>query len=159
MKPVVVDADIFIDLMRIQMIRWLFIIGFDVYTTQEIINQLNDKQTLLLMEFIESKQLTVYRLSEKELEEVVNLTPARNLELSDKSVVWLSIHLNAVVLSSGGLLRRFWESNNLEVMDMVWFFNLLIEKQLLRHPISTQEMERLLLPNLLIHLRQGNSMV
>ncbi len=103
MKSAVIDVNIFLDLIKLQMLAWLFKIGFQVYTTQEMIDQLNENQSEFLMEFIESGQLTVYRLSENELEEVTSLTALRSLELADKSVAWLSIHLKGIVIS-GNLL-------------------------------------------------------
>jgi hypothetical protein len=144
MKLTVIDANIFIDLIRIQMLPWLFKLGFEVFTTQEIIDRLNENHFLLLKEFIGSKQLIVHQLSEKEFEEAVNLTAARSMELADKCVLWLSIHLKAIAVSGAGPLRQFCESRQLEVRDMIWFFKLLIEKELLTYDFVVQKMEQLL---------------
>jgi hypothetical protein len=144
MKSAVIDVNVFIDLIKLQMLVWLFKIGFQVYTTQEIIDQLNENQSECLKEFIESGQLTVYRLSEKELEEAINLTAVRALELADKSVAWLSVHLKGIVISANPLLGRFCQSSQLEVEGMVWFFDLLIEKQFIIHAFAVQKMEQLL---------------
>ncbi len=139
MKLTVIDANIFIDLIRIQMLAWIFKIGFEVYTTQEVIDQLNENQILVIKDFIESKELIVHLLSEKEFEEVVNLTPARSLELADKSVLWLAIHLKAIVISGAAPLKQFCESRQLEVRDMTWIFDLLTEKKLLMHDFVAQK--------------------
>ena len=147
MKLTIIDANIFIDLMRIQMLAWIFKIGFEVYTTQEIIDQLSEDQILLLKDFIESKQLIVHFLSENEFEDVVNLTPARSLELADKSVLWLTIHLKAIAISGAGPLKQFCESRQLEVRDLIWIFDLLIEKKLLMHDFVAQKIEQLIKMN------------
>ncbi|HSZ33938.1 MAG TPA: hypothetical protein VK772_11540 [Puia sp.] len=147
MKLTIIDANIFIDLTRIQMLAWIFKIGFEVYTTQEIIDQLSEDQILSLKDFIESKQLIVYLLSENEFEEVVNLTPARSLEFADKSVLWLTIHLKAIAISGTGPLKQFCQSKQLEVRDLIWIFDLLIEKKLLMHDFVAQKIEQLIKMN------------
>jgi hypothetical protein len=144
MKSAVIDVNVFLDLIKLQMLAWLFKIGFRVYTTQEIIDQLNENQFESLKEFIESGQLTVYHLSEKELEEVISLTTVRALELADKSVAWLSIHLKGIVISGNQLLGRFYQSGQLEVEGIIWFFDLLIEKKFIIHAFAAQKMEQLL---------------
>ena len=144
MKLAVIDANIFIDLIKLQMLTWLFQIGFEVYTTQEIIDQLNENQSELLKEFIKSRQLIIYLLTSQEFEEVVNLTTTRSLELADKSVAWLSLHLKAIVISGDGPLRRFCESQQLEVRGMLWFFDLLVKDQLIVRSFAAQKMEQLL---------------
>jgi len=144
MKSAVIDVNVFLDLIKLQMLAWLFKIGFRVYTTQEMIDQLNENQSEFLMEFIESGQLTVYRLSENELEEVTSLTALRALELADKSIAWLSIHLKGIVISGNLLLGKFCQSKQLEVGGMIWFFDLLIEKQFITQAFAAQKMVQLL---------------
>jgi len=144
MKSAVIDVNVFLDLIKLQMLAWLFKIGFQVYTTQEMIDQLNENQSEFLKEFIETGQLTVYRLSENELEEVTSLTALRALELADKSVAWLSTHLKGIVISGNLLLGKFCQSKQIEVGGMIWFFDLLIEKQFITYDFAAQKMVQLL---------------
>jgi hypothetical protein len=150
MKSAIIDVNVFLDLIKLQMLASLFKIGFQMYTTQEIIDQLNENQSGLLREFIGSDQLTVYRFSENELEEVTGLTAIRALEFADKSVAWLSIQLNGTLISGNRLLRKFCESRQLEAGSMIWFFDLLIEKQLIIQALAAQKMEQLLKTNRII---------
>lgn len=147
MKLAVIDANIFIDLIKLQMLALLFRIAIEIYTTQEIVDQLNDSQDEILKEFIESGHLKVYLLTEEELEEVVNFSAPRSLELADKSVAWLSIHINAMVLSGDGPLRKFCESKKLEVRGIIWLFDTFLEKQLIIHAHAADKMKQLLLIN------------
>jgi hypothetical protein len=147
MKLAVIDANIFIDLIKLQMLVLLFRIGIEIYTTQEIIDQLNESQFEILKEFIDLAQLNVYLLSEAELEEVVNFSAPRSLELADKSVAWLSIHIEAMVLSGDGPLRKFCESKNLEVRGIIWLFDTFLEKQLIVQSHAVDKMNQLLLIN------------
>jgi hypothetical protein len=48
MKLAVVDANIFIDLIKLQMPGMLFCIELEIFTTQEIIDQLNTSQLIVI---------------------------------------------------------------------------------------------------------------
>lgn len=81
------------------MLSFLFSIDIEIYTTREIIVQLNDSQYEIIKEFTESGSLKVHSLTQEELDEVVTFSAPRSLEFADKSVAWLSIHIKAMVLS------------------------------------------------------------
>jgi hypothetical protein len=144
MKLAVIDANIFIDLIKLQMLALLFRMEIEIHTTQEIVDQLRDEQQEQLKEFIEATHLKIYLLSEEELEEVINLEAPRSLELADKSVTWLSLQLKAIVLSGDGPLRRFCESKKLEVRGIIWLFDSFIEKKLILHALAIDKMNQLL---------------
>jgi hypothetical protein len=147
MKLAVIDANIFIDLIKLQMLSLLFSIDIEIYTTREIIAQLNDSQFEIIKEFTESGRLNVHSLTEEELEEVVTFSAPRSLEFADKTVAWLSIHIEAMVLSGDGPLRKFCESKNLVVRGIIWLFDTFLEKQLIVHAHAADKMNQLLLIN------------
>jgi hypothetical protein len=144
MKLAVVDANIFIDLIKLQMLALLFQVRLEIHTTQEIIDQLNNVQFLLLNEFIEVGQLKVHLLTETELAEVADLVAPRALELADKTVVWLSLQINAIVISGDGPLRRFCETKKLEVRGILWLFEQFIDKKLLTQNLAAEKMLHLI---------------
>jgi hypothetical protein len=147
MKLAVIDANIFIDLIKLQMLSLLFSIDIEIFTTREIIDQLKDSQLEILKEFIDQGHLNVYLLTEEELEEVVNFSAPLSLDLADKSVAWLSIHIDAMVLSGDGPLRKFCESKKLEVRGIIWLFDTFLNKQLIIHAHAIEKMKQLLLIN------------
>ncbi len=144
MKLAVTDANIFIDLFKLQMLPLLFQIKMEIYTTQEIIDQLSEDQIIAINEFIISNTLIVCKLSEEELEEVVNLEAPRALEIADKSVAWLSIKLEALVLSGDGPLRKFCQTKNLEVRGIIWLFDSFLETNLISLESAREKMTALL---------------
>ena len=144
MKLAVVDANIFIDLIKLQMMALLFQIELEIYTSQEIIDQLKTVQFLILNEFIELGQLKVHLLTEIELIEVADLVAPRALELADKTVVWLSLQINAIVISGDNPLRRFCETKKLEVRGIPWLFERFIDKKLITQNLSAEKMLHLI---------------
>jgi hypothetical protein len=55
MKLAVTNANIFIDLIKLQMLVLLF--SIEIHTTKEIVDQLNDDQLVHLTKFINSRHL------------------------------------------------------------------------------------------------------
>jgi len=144
MKLAVTDANIFIDLIKLQMLTLLFNIDIEIHTTKEIVDQLNDDQLLHLTEFIDSQHLLVHYLSARQLQEVIDLAAPRALELADKSVAWLSLQLTATVLTGDGPLRKFCRTKHLEVRGIIWLFDAIVEKGLVSPLSAAEKMESLL---------------
>src|ERR1043165_5562381 len=107
MKIAVTDANIFIDLIKLQWLGYLFCINIEVYTTREVIDELIDSQLESVEAFIESNQLILYSFSSEELAEIGEMTAPSSLSAPDKSVVFLARHLDAEVLSGDNPLRKF----------------------------------------------------
>jgi|SRR5882724_1448914 len=144
MKLAVTDANIFIDLIKLQMLALLFSIDMEIHTTKEIVDQLNDNQLGNLTEFIVSHHLHVHYLSEVQLQEVIELAAPRALELADKSVAWLSMQLTATILTGDGPLRRFCQTKNLEVRGIIWLFDVIVERGLVSPATAAEKMDYLL---------------
>jgi hypothetical protein len=144
MKLAVTDANIFIDLIKLQMLVLLFSIDIEIHTTKEIVDQLNDDQLVHLTEFIDSRHLQVHYLSTAQLQEVIELAAPRALELADKSVAWLSLQLAATVLTGDGPLRKYCQTKHLEVRGIIWLFDVIVEKGLLSPQSAAEKMELLL---------------
>jgi hypothetical protein len=144
MKLAVTDANIFIDLIKLQMLALLFSIDMEIHTTKEFVDQLNDEQLVNLNEFIKSKNLQVHYLSAVQLQEVHELAAPRALEIADKSVAWLSMKLAATVLTGDGPLRKFCQAKHLEVRGIIWLFDITIDKGLLNPLSAAEKMESLL---------------
>jgi hypothetical protein len=144
MKLAVTDANIFIDLIKLQMLALLFNIDMEIHATKEVVDQLNDQQFVHLIEFIDSRHLQVHYLSVAQLQEVVELVAPRALELADKSVAWLSLQLEATVLTGDGPLRKYCQTKHLEVRGIIWLFDVLVEKDLVSPLSAAEKMESLL---------------
>lgn len=144
MKLAVTDANIFIDLIKLQMLAFLFKIGMEIHTTKEIVDQLNDHQLLSLTQFIDSQHLRLHFLSAAQLQEVITLAAPRSLELADKSVAWLSLRLAATVLTGDGPLRKYCQAKHLEVKGIIWLFDVFVEKGLVKPLSAAAKMESLI---------------
>lgn len=158
MKIAVTDANIFIDLIKLQWLGYLFSIELEVHTTREIIDELNDSQLERVTAFIQSKQLNVYSFSSEELEAISNMEAPSSLTIEDKSVVFLAKKEMAGVLSGDNPLKKFCLKHDLEVRGIIWLFDKFLEFDLITYEIAINQMNFLLsfnnrLPELECHVR------
>lgn len=144
MKIAVTDANIFIDLIKLQMLGYLFSIDFDVYTTREVADQLNTAQYEKIDSFIQAKVLKVTSFTADELNEIVALKAPKALEFPDKTVIYLAIKLSAEVITGDGPLRKFCINNSLTVRGIVWLFDIFLTSGLITHAIAAEKMNLLL---------------
>lgn len=144
MKVAVTDANIFIDLIKLQLLGYLFSVDLEIHTTREIVDQLNDDQYEKVDSFIQAKILKVYNFSSAELTEIVEMNAPKSLEFPDKTVVYLATKLSAEVLTGDGPLRKFCISNQLTVRGIIWIFDIFLKAELINHTVAIEKMNYLL---------------
>jgi hypothetical protein len=144
MKIAITDANIFIDLIKLQWLGYLFCINIQIYTTAEVINELIDEQLKEVSVFIKSAILKIYSFSSDELEEITRMVAPASLTTEDKSVVFLAKSIGAGVLSGDNPLRKFCEKQKLEVKGIIWLFDQFLELQLIDCEVAIQKMNELL---------------
>lgn len=85
MKIAVTDANIFIDLIEIELLNLLFDLGLEIHTTKAVFDQLNVDQKPIAVKFVEAQALSVYSFTYEELVEISELEFPTGLDLADKS--------------------------------------------------------------------------
>lgn len=144
MKVAVTDANIFIDLIKLQLLGYLFTIDVEIHTTREVVDQLNAGQYEKVDSFIQAKVLKVYNFSSAELAEIVEMKTPKSLEFPDKTVVYLATKLSADVLTGDGPLRKFCTSNQLTVRGIIWLFDVFLKAELINHSTAIEKINHLL---------------
>jgi hypothetical protein len=144
MKVAVTDANIFIDLIKLQLLGYLFSVDVEIHTTREVVDQLNAGQYEKVDSFIQAKVLKVYNFSSVELEEIIQMKTPKSLEFPDKTVIYLATKLSAEVLPGDGPLRKFCISNQLTVRGIIWLFDIFLKAELINHTVATEKMNFLL---------------
>ena len=144
MKLAVTDANIFIDLIKLQLLGYLFSVDVEIHTAREIVDQLNADQYEKVDSFIQAKVLKVYNFSSEELTEIVEMNAPKSLEFPDKTVVYLATKLSAEVLTGDGPLRKFCISNKLTVRGIIWLFDIFLKAELINHTVAIEKMNYLL---------------
>src|SRR5271156_3706318 len=99
MRVAITDANIFIDLILIEMLGFLFDLDMEIHTTLEVYNQMNEEQKKVAANFVQSKSLVVYRFSMEELKTISELDLPKGLEFADRTVFYYSNKINSMILS------------------------------------------------------------
>ena len=140
----VTDANIFIDLIHLEMLGYLFNLDIEIHTTLEVHDQLNTNQKKIIQNFIQSKDLLVYSFSFEELTEIYSIDCPNGLELADRTIFYYAEKFNSVVLSGDVKLRKYCEKINIDVRGIVWVFDQLNENKVLSAHVLASKMEELI---------------
>lgn len=149
MKLIVTDTNVFFDLMSIEVLPDFFGLGYEICTTDFVVNEIvRVDQADQIQNFIRSRQLTVYKLSSDEIEEVVNLKTRRNLRrITDKSVLWKALQLKCKLLTGDKNLRSEAEEQGLEVNGSIWVIRTLVESNIILPAVAVVLLEKLKIIN------------
>lgn len=145
MKLIVTDTNVFFDMMSIEVLPDFFGLSFEICTTDFVVNEIiRIDQAEQIQNFIRSKQLTVYKLSSDEIEEVVNLKTKRNLRrITDKSVLWKALQLKCRLVTGDKNLRSEAEEQGLEVNGSLWVIRTLVETKIITPVLAVGLLEKL----------------
>ena len=140
----VTDANIFIDLIHLEMLGYLFNLDIEIHTTLEVHDQLNTNQKKIIQNFIQSKDLLVYSFSFEELTEIYSIDCPNGLELADRTIFYYAEKFNSIVISGDIKLRKYCEKINIDVRGIIWVFDQLNEKKVLSAQVLASKMEELI---------------
>lgn len=144
MKLAVTDANIFIDLIKLQLIGFLFNIELEIHTSQEIVDQLTDSQSQVLQQFIDAGVLHATLFTADEIIQIQEMKASRALEFADKTVFFLAKKINATILTGDGALRKFCVANKFQVNGIVWLFDEFEARKLITGKIAAEKMKQLM---------------
>lgn len=149
MKLFITDTNVFFDLMNIEALPEFFGLDFEICTTDFVVNEiLRLEQAEQIQNFTRSKQLTVFKFSADEIEEVVNLKTKRTLRrITDKSVLWKALQLKCKLLTGDKSLRSEAEEKGLEVHGSIWVVMMIVETKLLSAAKGIDLFEKLKIVN------------
>jgi predicted nucleic acid-binding protein len=127
MIVVVNDANILIDLVKLQLLPHFFSFQIRFYTTDLILYELHEWQVEELQLYINSGILTVNELSDNELIDVALLqTEKRQLSEQDCSAIVCARKVSGSLLTSDKNLRNFATKKAISVIGHLWVFDKMV---------------------------------
>lgn len=142
MKVAITDANIFIDLIYIGLCEELFEINLEIHTTIEVYDELNSKQQKFLDPYMANDFLTIHSEKEKNLTQTIQ--SKRNLSESDKSVLYLAIRLQAILLTGDNVLRKSSNQEKIEVHGIFWLLDKFLEQKLISKKAALKQLKHLM---------------
>lgn len=125
---VVNDANILIDLVKLQLLPHFFSLQLKFYTTDLILDELHDWQVEELQVYIDNGTLTVIQLTDSELMDITLLqAEKRQLSEQDCSAIVCARKVTGDLLTSDNNLRKFATKKSFTVYGHLWVFDKMVE--------------------------------
>jgi predicted nucleic acid-binding protein len=131
MIVVVNDANILIDLIKLQLLEAFFDIDWEFHTTDLIIeNEFYDKQKAQLAPYVNCGKLKIQKLAMDELLILMEIQ-LKKPQLSDKdcSALYCAQKLKASLLTSDNALRKYAQTQEIDVHGHLWVFDAMVEQR------------------------------
>jgi len=127
MKVVVNDANILIDLVKLQLLPHFFALAWEFHTTSLVLDELYDNQQEAYSAFIDNKRLIIDDLDGDELSVLLDFRLEKpQLSVQDCSTILLSMKTDGLLISSDKNLREFAKCKGLEVHGHLWLFDQMV---------------------------------
>jgi len=147
MKIAITDACIFIDLFLLDVIDVFFELPFEIHTTYDVLNELNAHQIKSIQIHIDTKKLSVYSLTSEDRLNANTLNFPRSLSQTDKTVLYLALKLEAMVISSDKPIRNTANKLNIECHGILWIVDQFLAHGYFEKPVAKSILTQLIAIN------------
>ena len=149
MKIVINDANILIDLVKLELLEVFSKLNFDLHTTDFVIEELNDEQKTPITKLNALKKLDVIETTLIEDFEGINgiLENSSGLSFEDCSVWYYSKKLSGILLTGDGKLRKQVSKDNIEVRGIIYLFDEFLNQDLISFEEAVEKIKQLSLLN------------
>lgn len=127
MTVVVNDANVLIDLIKLDLTDPFFSLNLDFHTTDIIIDELHPEQQETLRPYVEKEIFIIESLSSDDLREMNILQSKRpQLSIQDCSAIVCSKKISATLITSDNTLRKFAKQQDVDVCGHLWVFDQMV---------------------------------
>jgi len=144
MIVVVTDANILIDLVKLQLLPHFFSLQLRFYTTDLILNELHEWQVEKLLLYIHNGTLKITELTDLEIVEVGLLqAEKRQLSEQDCSAIVCARNVTGTLLTSDKNLRSFAVKKSISVIGHLWVFDKMIAENTITPQYAIEKLTQL----------------
>lgn len=144
MIVIVNDANVLIDLVKLELLPYFFTLQVEFYTTDLILDELHDWQVQELQVYINNGTLHVIQLADTDLTEVYLLqSEKRQLSEQDCSAIVCARKVSGHLLTSDNNLRKFATKKLLTVYGHLWIFDKMVETSVISPLVAIEKLTEL----------------
>ena len=141
---VINDANILIDLVKLDLVTHFFSLPLVFHSTDIILDELHTDQLACLEPFISNGTFKIMSLTSEDLLAINNLQAEKaQLSPQDCSAIVCSKNLKGTLITSDNNLRKFATSKNLIVRGHLWVFDEMVAHDLLSPEEAIQKLTEL----------------
>jgi len=145
MRVVVNDANILIDLVKLQLLPHFFALGWEYYTTSLVFEELYEEQQHAFAPYQDKNLFLVADLDAIELESIMKFQHEKpQLSEQDCSALFYAIKTSGILLSSDKNLREFAEMNHVEVHGHLWLLDIMVNQKCISPSRAAEKLEELI---------------
>lgn len=149
MRIVINDANILIDIAKLDLLEAFSNLNFDLYTTDFVYEELNEIQKSPISTLLIKDHLTI--IETEDIQDFQNITTllenSNGLSFEDCSVWYYSSKMSGTLLTGDGKLRKLASEDGVEVRGVLFIFDELINQNLLSYNDAVDKMKQLKLLN------------
>lgn len=149
LRIVITDANILIDLIKLDLSKILFQSGiFEFKTSDLVFNEIYPEQKEMLSSVIKSKHLEVCESDEVDLKEIYKLkVEKKGLTIQDCSVWHYAAKFEGILLTGDKQLRNCSSQSGIEVRGVLFLFDQMVEHKLITLKKAIIKLELLSMTN------------
>jgi predicted nucleic acid-binding protein len=129
-SPLVIDTNVFIDLIKVEALQYFLALPYTFYTTDFVVNEVNvPEQAQELARCLALNPIEIVSFSGTEVAAILRHPIQRNLKrLTDRSVLYLSLQRDYKLLSGDGDLRKEAQQQGVKVYGSLWAIQQMVEQ-------------------------------
>lgn len=144
MKIVVNDANILIDLCKLDMLEAFFRLQYDFHVVDDVWEELNSQHQILLRPYIQAKRLVVVE-DTVEITDILQIKQQRNqLSIPDCTSLLYAKEQKSILLTSDKNLRTTADQHKVEVHGHLWVFDNLVDDKILIKSVAAAKLHTLI---------------
>jgi predicted nucleic acid-binding protein len=148
MNLLVNDANILIDLLKVDLIEPFFRLKYEFHVTDFAAAEIQEENADQLERLIQKRNLIKWTFEFDELLRIQALKVKHSkLSVSDCSCLYLAERLSTTLLTGDAVLRDIAEQKRIPVHGLLWVFDELVKHHRISHEKAHQELEKLMTVN------------
>lgn len=144
MNVAIHDANILIDIVKLDLAEALFSLDLNMRTTDAVLAELSGDQKSLLQPFVDGNLLAIDSFAAEEVGQIVSYAQKhRALSFEDCSLIVAGRRHNALVITGDRKLRTVIESEQLEVHGILWLFDRMVDDSAITTHLAAVKLQEL----------------
>lgn len=144
MKIAITDACIFIDLHDLDLTNHFFKLDLEIHTSLDVFNELYPEHRQLINAFRSFGKFKIHNLLEADRIEIMKTNYPRSLSEMDKTVLYLAVKYDAMVLSGDKVVRNYAKLHAIDYHGILWLF----EQEILSKTEAAFKLRKLIAENI-----------
>lgn len=145
MRLLINDANILIDIIKLELLDKFVSLSFRLLTTDFILEELNPTQKKEIENLIDLEEIVLIETTKLEDYTGINelLVNSSGLSFEDCSVWYYSKKLGGVLVTGDGKLRKTVIKDGIEVRGIIYLFDQMLDQELISFPEAIEKLELL----------------